>query len=192
MPERNSQNPNSKSFFIYFSLDLHLRPQDRIKVYLDHRNSSAASLAGLIAPCLSGTASETEVHRFFSTLAGGSDGPYNAKSLVTCFAFSRLDGEGTALETEVTVHFNPIGMYAPTAAEARRRIEEYLATTTTADSREAVLTMFRKCVDALGHHEIAAGAEFYQWVGLKLSKSREPDITFYFGPDMFSGAARSA
>lgn len=184
-----SSDPNSESSFIYFSLDLHPRPQDRIKVYLEHHNSSATSLARLIAPCLSGTASETDVHRFFSTLAGGSNGPYDAKSLVTCFAFTRPDGEGTALKTEVTVHF-PIGKYAPTAAEARRRLKEYLATTTPADSREAVLTMFSKCVDALKHHETAAGAEFYQWVGLKLTKSGEPVITFYFGPDMFGGAAR--
>ncbi|KAJ7203619.1 beta-eliminating lyase [Mycena pura] len=153
-----SSDPHSSS--IYFSLDLHPKPHDRVKVYLAHHNCSAASLAGLIAPWVPGTAPEAEVHRFFSTLAG-SDGPYDVKSPITCFAFTRPDGEGTALKTEVTVHF-PLG---------KQRLE----------ARDAVLTL---------HHETAAGVEFFQWVGLKLAKSRGPVVTFYFGPDMFSGLAR--
>lgn len=65
--------------------------------------------------------SASELRRFCTVLAGGFQGPYTSRKLITCLGFTKeSDGK---LKVKATLHF-PVYHYAAHDGEIRRRIEE--------------------------------------------------------------------
>ncbi|KAK7753350.1 putative secondary metabolism biosynthetic enzyme [Diatrype stigma] len=108
----------SSDSIAYFSLDLSRDEEARVKVYVAHPGAKASQIA-LKHTKICPDASSYEIERFCLSMAGGSPGPYDAKPLLSCFAFTNK-----AADRPVgTVHF-PVVAYAENDAEIQGRIED--------------------------------------------------------------------
>lgn len=165
----------------YFSLDLCPDPErSRIKVYVAHPNASASAIAERhVNMCPNACA--YSIQQFCASMAGGSLGPYHAKPVVSCFAFTTK-----APETPVgTVHF-PVVAYAGNDWVIEQRVEAYIsAAGLSPEFRER----YKKVVRAVQRRPMDWGRGIQAWVSLKMGKDGKRATTFYLSPELFGTLA---
>lgn len=171
---------------IYFSLDLSSNKDEaRVKVYIVHGGADATSraLAAEVArkhASICPDADAFEIQRFLAAMAGsnfGTDSQSGKKSLISCFAFASKTGERPV----GTVHF-PIDAYVQQDAEARSRVEEYLAS---AAASTAARERYAKVLAAVQRRPLGQGRGIHAWVSLKQRAGGRRENTFYLCPEMF-------
>ena len=165
----------------YFSLDLSGDTgNSRVKVYVAHPNASSSEIAEKhvkICP----TACAYSVQQFCASMAGGSLGPYNAKPVLSCFAFTTKTPE----EPVGTVHF-PVVAYADNDSIIEQRVEAYISATGL--SRE-FRARYKRVIKAVERRPMEQGRGIQAWVSLKLDKSGRRATTFYLSPELFGPLA---
>lgn len=162
---------------LYFSLDLSANQGEaRVKVYISHPGVSAADIAQKHAAICQDT-NMYAIQRFCECMAGGSLGPYQAKPLLSCFAFKST---AVALPTG-TIHF-PVEAYADNDGVVQGRVEKYM-------KEVSVLpifrTRYRRAINAVQRRPLSQGRGIHAWVSLKLQPGGSLTNTFYFSPELF-------
>jgi len=163
---------------VYFSLDLSSDTDHaRVKVYVSHPGTSASEIAQKhvqICP----NADSYKIQQFCSYMAGGPLGPYHAKSLLSCFAFT----SEKPTEPEGTIHF-PVIAYAKDDAEIQERVERYMAALSVSPLFKE---RYRKTISAVQRRPLAANVGLHAWVSLKQGANGKRSNTFYLSPELFS------
>ncbi|KAK4466377.1 putative Tryptophanase [Cladorrhinum samala] len=175
----------------YFSLDLSSSTAEaRVKIYLAHDGADATSrvMASKVAQkhaAICPDADAFEIQRFFATMAGSDFGRRDGdgrtgstrskKSLISCFAFARNTGGAVG-----TVHF-PVDAYLADDAEAKRRVDAYLAGV--GASKEA-RERYSRVLSAAQRRPLAEGRGIHAWVSLKQKAGGKKENTFYLCPEM--------
>ncbi|KAJ8125696.1 hypothetical protein O1611_g7943 [Lasiodiplodia mahajangana] len=113
-------------------------------------------------------------------MAGGSLGPYSAKPLLSCFAFTTK-----APDRPVgTIHF-PVDAYADNDAEIQHRIYRYI-------QEKAVPSLFeeryRKIISGVQRRPLDQGPGIHAWISLKQSETGRLSNTFYLSSELFRAA----
>ncbi|KAI0098860.1 beta-eliminating lyase [Nemania sp. FL0031] len=171
---------SAHDFVLYFSLDLSSTLESaRVKVYIAHPATPASEVARKHAAICPG-ASDYEIQRFCAVMAGGSLGPYSAKPLLSCFAFTTK-----APDRPVgTVHF-PVDAYADNDAEIQYRIDHYM-------QEKAVPSIFkeryRKIISGVQRRPLDQGPGIHAWISLKQSETGRLSNTFYLSSELFRAA----
>ncbi|KAI1385611.1 beta-eliminating lyase [Hypoxylon trugodes] len=159
----------------YFSLDLSDDEDARVKVYVAHPDASASEIARKNMTICPDTSSY-EIERFFDVMAGGSLGPYNSKSVLSCFAFtSKAPNKPIG-----TVHF-PIVSHVKHDGEVQERVEKYL---NAISAPTAYREKYRGIVGAVQRRPLDQGRGIHAWVSLK-QDSKGVSNTFYVSPELF-------
>ncbi|KAH6647949.1 pyridoxal phosphate-dependent transferase [Truncatella angustata] len=168
---------------VYFSLDLSPDVgRARVKVYVSHGSTSARDIAQKhVAICPHADA--YEIQRFCEIVAGGSLGPYEGKSLLSCFAFTTEAQD----RPQGTVHF-PIDAYADNDEDAQGRIERYLAAVSaSALCRER----YRRIISAVQRRPLDQGPGIQSWISLKQEAGGKQSNAFYISPGLFIASSHS-
>ncbi|KID63592.1 Tryptophanase [Metarhizium brunneum] len=162
--------------FCYFSLDLDKGWDARIKIYIEHPNATAQSVANMIQKvCLHLKAdNRDEIVAFVRAMSGNTSGPLQRKSVVTCFAFTTDRTEPSA-----TVHF-PVSDYARNDAEIHCRVVEYCS-----NKAPMVLPHYVRSIVALRQRSLSDGKGLHSWVSLKQSPGGSLGLTFYLSAELF-------
>ncbi|KAK9439931.1 beta-eliminating lyase [Metarhizium brunneum] len=162
--------------FCYFSLDLEKGCDARIKIYIEHPNATAQSVADMIQKvCLHLKAdNRDDIVAFVRAMSGDTTGPFLRKSMVTCFAFTTDRTEPSA-----TVHF-PVSDYARNDAEIHCRIVEYCS-----NKVPMVLPHYVRSIVALRQRSLSDGQGLHSWVSLKQSPDGSLGLTFYLSAELF-------
>ncbi|KAI1275193.1 beta-eliminating lyase [Xylaria sp. FL0933] len=168
---------STRDFIIYFSLDLSSTVESaRVKVYIAHPTTTASEIARKHVAICPG-ASDYEIQRFCSAMAGGSLGPYSRKSLISCFAFT-----STAADRPVgTVHF-PVQAYSANDAEIQYRVGQYVKEKSVPD---VFKRRYMKIISAVQRRPLDQGPGIHAWVSLKQSGTGRLSNTFYISPELF-------
>jgi len=164
---------------VYFSLDLSPSSENRVKVYISHPCTTAGQIAGKISGLCPDT-SAFEVERFVRAMAGGGEdaaGPFEGKSLLTCFAFTSK----APLKPVGTVHF-PIIAYARDDAVARQRVEDYMDQAGVSGGFRA---KYRDVISAVQRRPLNDGRGIHAWVSLKSKAGGKRVNTFYISPELY-------
>ncbi|PSN64731.1 beta-eliminating lyase [Corynespora cassiicola Philippines] len=161
---------------VYFSLDLSPDPtQSRVKVYISHPGATAGEIAAKHAQ-ICPSADAYEIQKFCEAMGGGGLGPYEAKSLLSCFAFTSKEPERPV----GTVHF-PVVAYAKDDAEIEARVERYMDV---AAVSSVYRERYRKVISAVQRRPLAQGRGIHAWVSLKQGAKGSTN-TFYISPELF-------
>jgi tryptophanase len=161
----------------YFSLDLAPDLEhSRVKLYIAHRNVTAAKVADKHTKICPGADSYT-IQQFCALMAGGSIGPYKSKSMISCFAFT----SEMPLKPAGTVHF-PSSEYAENDAIVQERMEKYIEV---ADISDAYRERYRKCVRAVQRRPLDQGRGIHAWISLKQSVKGKKSTTFYLSAELY-------
>lgn len=158
---------------IYFSLDLSKGAEARVKTYIAHPNAHAEEIEPLLA---SGPYYEPGDAQRFCRATTGSAGPFNARPLVTCFAFTAA---ADAQPESVTLHV-PIRCYVASDELAQDRVASYLG--------EEARPIYRRAVAAVAGRPLKAGAGIQTYASLQ-RKSRGPRVTAYLALEAYSGTS---
>ncbi|KAH7024470.1 beta-eliminating lyase [Microdochium trichocladiopsis] len=163
---------------VYFSLDLSPSSENRVKVYISHPRTTAGEIAGKLAGLCPET-SAYEVERFVRCMAGGEagEGPFEGKSLLTCFAFTSKD----PLRPVGTVHF-PIIAYAGDDQVVRDRVEGYMDAVGVSDKFRSKYT---DVISAVQRRPLEDGRGIHAWVSLKSKAGGKKVNTFYISPELY-------
>jgi DMATS type aromatic prenyltransferase len=127
---------------VYFSLDLDDSAEARVKVYVAHPGATESDIEPLLA--LSAAHAPGDGERFCRAMTGMA-GPYNARPLLTCYAFTGRDDTRPA---SVTLHV-PIRSYVADDRVALERISSYLG--------DGLGATYRRVVEAVAHRPLEAG-----------------------------------
>ncbi|KAF2683812.1 hypothetical protein K458DRAFT_339975 [Lentithecium fluviatile CBS 122367] len=162
---------------LYFALDLSPHPEhSRVKVYLAHPGASASAIAQKHAQ-ICPNACAYSIQQFCASMSGGSLGPYEAKPVLSCFAFT-----SEAPDRPVgTVHF-PVVAYAENDAEIQRRMKEYM---NVASVSAAYRERYGKMISAVQRRPLDQGRGLHAWVSLKQGSRKKRTTTFYLSPELF-------
>lgn len=172
------QQMSPDDYVAYVSLDLCNKPEARVKVYTAHPNATAAEIAGKHDALCGARSDSYEIQRFIKTMSGGATGPFTAKPLLSCFAYT-----SAAPDSPVgTVHF-PIDTYVADDAEARRRVERYFNEST--DASLLCKEKYSRALNAVQRRPLQQKPGIHAWVSLKLKGQGNCTNTFYLSPEIF-------
>lgn len=162
--------------FCYFSLDLKKGCDARIKIYIEHPNATAQSVADMIQKVSLHLKADyrDDIIAFVRAMSGDTTGPFQRKSMVTCFAFTT-----GRTEPSVTVHF-PVSDYARNDAEIHCRVVEYCG-----NKAPMVLPHYVRSIVALRQRSLSDGQGLHSWVSLKQSPDGSLGLTFYLSAELF-------
>ncbi|KAG8408530.1 hypothetical protein J3458_019562 [Metarhizium acridum] len=162
--------------FCYFSLDLQKGRDARIKIYIQHPNATAQSLADMAHKvCLYLTADDRDdIVAFVRAMSGNITGPFQRKPMLTCFAFTT-----DRTEPSVTVHF-PVSEYASNDAQIHRRVVEYCS-----NKAPMMLPHYVRSTESLRQRSLSDGRGLHSWVSLKQSPNGSHGLTFYLSAELF-------
>lgn len=165
----------------YFSLDLSPNPEDsRIKVYVAHPNATASAIAeSHVKICPNACA--YSIQQFCASMAGGSLGPYDAKPVLSCFAFTTKAPD----KPVGTVHFPVVG-YAENDSIIEQRMEAYISV---AGLSTEFKERYRRVIRAVQRRPMDWGRGIHAWVSLKMGKAGKRATTFYISPELFGTLA---
>lgn len=172
---QSTMKPNDS--VLYFSLDLSSDPkQARVKVYLAHPNAYAYQIAQKHAQ-ICPNADAYEIQQFCSIMADGSLGPYEAKPLLSCFAFT-----SAAPHRPVgTVHF-PVIAYAENDAVLQERMRRYIDLLSLSPLYQ---DRYSKIVSAVQRRPLEEGKGIHAWISLKQGAEGRRTNTFYLSPELY-------
>ena len=160
----------------YFALDLVDDVRARAKVYVRHHGITVDEIEELFgAP---GFMPRGEASRFVRAMTG-SEGPYRARPLFTCTSFVDPD---SARASERTLYV-PIAAYTAHDADARARIEGYLA------GSPAMAAAYTACIEAHTARDLSAGGGLHAYVGLRAPGGARR-VTTYLAPETHGAVTR--
>jgi len=143
---------------IYFSLDLDANPAARVKVYVAHPSATARDIEPLLALSPGYVAGESE--RFCRALTM-TEGPFGARPLQTCYAFTASDD---ARPSSVTLHL-PIRSYTAHDRVALERISNYLGGELGAS--------YRQIIERVAHRPLEAGSGLQTYASLCCARNQK-------------------
>jgi DMATS type aromatic prenyltransferase len=156
----------------YFSLDLSSRRDARVKIYFAHHGVTARELerAFSYAP----THAKGDVEDYLQAVAG-TNGPFNAKPITTCFAF--VAGQDTP--SAATLHY-PVAHYAYDDESIAQRVSKFLNASGMGSST------YRRVLDALARRPLDDGAGLQSYASYR-REGRNLRLTVYLSPELFRG-----
>jgi DMATS type aromatic prenyltransferase len=154
----------------YFSLDL-APTEARVKVYVFHENADAELLEE--AARAAHNYAPGEVPDFCRAMAG--DGPWRARPIATCYAFTAAD---RARPLTSTVHV-PIRAYAPDDRIAAKRLVSY------AFQRAVGAADLQRAIDAVARRPLAAGSGLVTYASMRAEGSK-PRLTAYLAVECYA------
>ncbi len=153
---------------LYFSLDLCASKNARVKVYIGHRGATSSSIDAEVRhePGYTPGLAESWVE-----MLTGSEGPFEARPILTCHAF-----RGPDREVEVTVHV-PTRSYVDSDGESALRASELL------DAVSA--KSFVGGLKAMARRPLELGRSLLTYVSLR-PEADGPRVTAYLAPEAFA------
>ncbi len=154
---------------IYFSLDLADHERARVKVYFRHHQATIGDLERVIAGAGGTEADDVEA---FCTTVLGHPGPYLARPLVSCWAFtSGSEPSGATL-------YAPIAYHVRDDAEARDRILRWM------DRIEIDPAGYERALAAFARRSLESGVGMHSYVSFKREDGL-PRVTAYLAPEAY-------
>ncbi|HEX8110344.1 MAG TPA: iron-containing redox enzyme family protein, partial [Kofleriaceae bacterium] len=153
---------------VYFSLDLAEDERARVKVYFRHYQATIGDLERVIAGA--GGAEPGDIGAFCTTVLGHS-GPYRARPLVSCWAFTGGEPSGATL-------YAPIAYYVRDDAEARARILRWM------DCVEIDPDGYERALAAFARRSLESGVGMHSYVSFKRDRGL-PRVTAYLAPEAY-------
>jgi DMATS type aromatic prenyltransferase len=154
---------------MYFSLDLADHDHARVKVYFRHHHAALGDLERVIDSA--GGAEAGEVSAFCATVLGHT-GPYRARPVVSCWAFTAgSEPSGAAL-------YAPIAYYVRDDAEARARILRWM------DRVEVEPGGYERALAAFARRPLESGVGMHSYVSFKRDHGL-PRVTAYLAPEAY-------
>ncbi len=173
---RNAMQRAGLDQVIYFSLDLADASDARAKIYVAHKQASAADVARALEQCPGFEAED--VGRWCQHLLG-SRGPFYDRPPITCFALSR----GTLDLHTTTLHL-PVRCYAQDDFDIARRVCTLL--------RFPQRVNYMRALTQLAERPLESGSGLQTYASLRASPGREA-VTMYLAPQLYtSGQVREA
>lgn len=160
---------SQRNRLLYFSLDLSSDKGSRIKVYVAHMNATANDVEKILA--VSPHHIQGDAIKFCQQMAGQT-GPFNARPLITCFAFTS-DNETQPYST--TLHL-PIRCYAENDNIAMQRISRFLPS---GDAQ-----MYQQAVASIAGRPLEAGVGIQTYVSFK-RLAEQQILTIYLAPEAY-------
>jgi DMATS type aromatic prenyltransferase len=154
--------------FCYFSLDLSARPGARVKVYTAHAHAGIERIEAAIA---SAQGHEPGRVRDFCRAVGASEGPFNARPVLTCLAFV----QGHVAPRTGTVHF-PIRSYAANDRAAAQRILQYMPPESA--------SIYSGALEAFTSRRLEDGTGMQTYVSLRVEPGHRR-LTVYLSPEVY-------
>ncbi|KAI8965880.1 hypothetical protein F5Y11DRAFT_311700 [Daldinia sp. FL1419] len=163
---------------VYFSLDLSSSPSiARVKVYISHGQGSSALAIARKHEAICPNANPYEIQRFCGAMSGGKLGPYERKSLISCFAFTSAEPD----QPIGTVHF-PVSSYASNDHEIQERISNYINAVRVPDLFKE---RYRNIINAMQRRQLNEGINIHAWVSLKQASRNKQTNAFYLSAGLF-------
>lgn len=156
---------------VYFALDLSAREEPRAKLYFRHHGATASYLEELCA--LGRHHQPGAVTGFCRTMAGGGEGPYGGKGLVSCFSFT---DPADARPKAVTAYF-PVSHHARDDREIRERLTGYL------QDQGLPTAPYLGALEACARRPLEAGVGIHTYAALRCQG--KPRVTVYFSPETY-------
>src|SRR3569623_1262243 len=154
---------------VYFSLDLVAQARARVKVYFRHHHARAGDLERVIGG--RGGVRPGEVTAFCETVLGHA-GPYDARPIVSCWAFCG----GTAPPGAPL--YAPIAYYVRDDAEAQARVQRWLA------GQQLAVEPYERCLAAFARRPLDQGSGMTSYVSFKRDAGRTK-LTCYLAPEAY-------
>jgi len=154
---------------VYFSLDLVAQARARVKVYFRHHHARAGDLERVIGG--RGGVRPGEVTAFCETVLGHA-GPYDARPIVSCWAFC-----GGTEPTGATL-YAPIAYYVRDDAEAQARVQRWLA------GQQLAVEPYERCLAAFARRPLDQGSGMTSYVSFKRDAGRTK-LTCYLAPEAY-------
>lgn len=169
---------------VYFSLGLSPNPEEaEVKVYVAHPGASATAIAQRHARADPST-NIPDIEQFYSTMAGGSLGPYRGKPGLSCFHFKNKDPSRPVARTVLY----PMDNYASNDAEAQARIEQYMEIIS---APQVYRDRYRSAINAVRRRPLKDGRGIHSWVGMKDKANGDRSNTYYLSAELFGSLADS-
>jgi len=154
---------------VYFSLDLTATARARVKVYTAHYNASPDHVERALRPA-SGHV-QGQVGKF-CTMMGNSWGPFNARPVQTCLAFTA----GNESPTSGTVYF-PVRSYADSDLEVQERVLGYIH----AEGEP----IYRAALGGFANRPLEDGVGMQTYVSLRQAPGGRR-LTVYLSPEIYA------
>lgn len=155
---------------VYFSVDLVASAQARVKVYLRHRDADVEDIERAVAVARGTTRGEAADFCRRMTL---SQGPFDARPIITCLSFSDPADPRPA---SATVHV-PVWTYAPNDRVSRDRIRGYL------EARGFPPEPFDRVIEAHARRPLDAGVGMLVYASLRCDEDAR--VTVYLAPEAY-------
>lgn len=163
---------------IYFALGLSPNPEDaEVKVYVAHTGATATQIAQKHVQ-MDPNSSVQAIEQFYSSMGGGSLGPYNGKPGLSCFHFKNKDPSRPAARTILY----PMDSYVTNDAEAQQRIETYMDAIS---APQLYREKYRKAIKAVQRRPLEAGRGIHSWVGMKEKVDGSRSNAYYLSPELY-------
>jgi hypothetical protein len=153
----------------YFGLDLSADRHARVKVYVRHHGIDGRGLELAVKNCRGYVAGEASD---FCRRMTGTDGPYDAKPIITCFSWVQGEDRPSA-----TLHV-PIRGYAPDDQAASDRICAYLR------SVGIPTAAYEATIPAFAARPLSAGVGMQSYASLKTTADGS-NVTVYLVPETY-------
>jgi hypothetical protein len=154
----------------YFSLDLSPARDARVKLYIAHRLATPTRIEAAVATALGYEPGRATA---FCRAMAESDGPFNARPVLTCLSFVA----GSVQPTTATVHF-PVRSYAPNDQVVASRVVRYL--------KRADSALYESALGAFARRPLADRSGMQTYVSLRLMTGRDR-LTVYLAPEAYNG-----
>ncbi|KAJ5947825.1 Aromatic prenyltransferase DMATS type [Penicillium verhagenii] len=163
---------------IYFALGLSPNPEDaEVKVYVAHPGASAAEIAQKHVQ-MEPNSDVDAIMQFYSTMGGGTLGPYRGKPGLSCFHFKNKDPSRPAARTVLY----PMDNYAKSDAEAQERIERYMDAIS---APQLYRERYRNAINTVKRRPLEAGRGIHSWVSMKEKLDGKRSNTFYLSAELY-------
>ena len=159
---------------VYFSLDLVDPARARVKVYLRHHEATAADVERVLAGL--GGVGAGEIREFCMAILG-SEGPYLARPLVSCWSFSTATSTEPCRPGGGTLYV-PVAYYAQHDEEARLRVGAWL------DRVALARDVYDAAVRTFARRPLEAGVGLHSYVSFKRERGA-PKLTTYLAPEAY-------
>lgn len=154
---------------VYFALDLSADEHARAKVYTAHFNAAPDHVEEALRPAAGHMPGQITD---FCTLMGNSYGPFEARPVQTCLAFT----SGSDSPTSGTVYF-PVRAYADSDLEVRERVLGYI--------HAEGAPIYRAALEGFANRPLENGVGMQTYVSLRQAPGGRR-LTVYLSPEVYA------
>jgi DMATS type aromatic prenyltransferase len=165
------EDPDASNELVYFSLDLSAAAGARAKVYIAHRQATAAEIESQLARCDGHVRGDA---LSWITALTGSKGPFSMRPILSCFAFS-----ASTRKPSITLHI-PTRCYVENDADSAARVGALLAPVDRQELQGILVGFSGRPLDV--------GRSLITYVSLR-REAAGLQITTYLAPEAYAIAA---